>query len=754
MNENLKKFISMLNEEQKKQSQTAAAQEHVEPQQPTLIETVSAPVISSSLSGPELLAARLSKKPIVEEQTDPLVPLNQKFVTFKEMNDHYGLFLQRIQQQLASLGGGGEVKFARLDDINRSSVGTNKYLTYNSVTGKFDFTAVATGEGIELDGNNRVALSVATTTTLGGIKLGPGVELNGLDQIVINPEGLDFSFGDFYAYTAPGPNGNTAAYLSSINDNEDIIIASNGTGQVDVVGRFRIFTTEAANNITSASPVFVVNDDGDISATTLNIVNRQDLGLMAPLNVSINEQGLTKTPAIVTGSVAQFTGRDNRTAIVVVDTYGVDATRNITGGEFVFRTGRGTNQSPSAVQYNDVLGNFTAAGWANTGYGGVAVGGLKVVADENFTDVARGSRVEIYSTPKGTITPTRIVTIGDMGMEFNPNDVTGITNVDYMLFDTMHSDTSNTAGTLAWNTSDKTLNLHHPGGVTQQIGQETYGYVRNGTANTIPNGTAVQFSGAQMDGEARLLIAPMLANGTYPSLYGFGITTQDIAPGEDGFVTVWGKVRQLNTSAWNVGDILYVSPTVAGGLTNVKPTAPNNVIPIAAVLAKSTSNGEIFVRPTIEQKMSYGVFVRTTDFSPASPNTPYAVTLDTVEIQNGVTLGTPTSRIYVDQSGLYQIDVTARFTSTGNQNDEDTWYLWFRKDGVDIPNSMRRGGIDGEVPNGVSVSTQRTVTLNANSYVEVCIAVSDTRVDLGAAASTAFGPSTAAIEVNLSQIQL
>lgn len=38
---------------------------------------------------------------------DPLRPLDQKFVTVKEMNDHYGLFLQRIQQQLSNVGGGG-----------------------------------------------------------------------------------------------------------------------------------------------------------------------------------------------------------------------------------------------------------------------------------------------------------------------------------------------------------------------------------------------------------------------------------------------------------------------------------------------------------------------------------------------------------------------------------------------------------------------------------------------------------------------
>jgi hypothetical protein len=181
--------------------------------------------------------------------------------------------------------------------------------------------------------------------------------------------------------------------------------------------------------------------------------------------------------------------------------------------------------------------------------------------------------------------------------------------VDRINFDLNHAhDEIRTPGTLCWSPEDLTLNLEHSGGVTQQIGQELYGYVRNGTANTIPNGTAVQFSGAEQNGTARLLVAPMLANGTFPSLYGLGITTQDIEPGEDGMVTVWGKVREIDTTGgaedWQVGDILYVSPIYVGELTKVKPTAPNNVIPMAAVLKVDYTEGELFVSPTISQQES------------------------------------------------------------------------------------------------------------------------------------------------------
>lgn len=48
----------------------------------------------------------------VKQQSDPLTPLDQNFVTFDELQKHYRLFLNRIQQQLSTLGGGGETNLA------------------------------------------------------------------------------------------------------------------------------------------------------------------------------------------------------------------------------------------------------------------------------------------------------------------------------------------------------------------------------------------------------------------------------------------------------------------------------------------------------------------------------------------------------------------------------------------------------------------------------------------------------------------
>lgn len=66
----------------------------------------------------------------IKQQEDPLTPLNKKFATLEDLNKHYSLFLSRIQQQLSTLGGGGETNLAYMD-VPVTSVTTSSYtITY------------------------------------------------------------------------------------------------------------------------------------------------------------------------------------------------------------------------------------------------------------------------------------------------------------------------------------------------------------------------------------------------------------------------------------------------------------------------------------------------------------------------------------------------------------------------------------------------------------------------------------------------
>jgi hypothetical protein len=76
-------------------------------------------------------------------QQDPLTPLDQKFATLDDLQKHYSTFLSRIQQQLSTLGGGGETKLRYLDDVvgvaTNSGAYNNKFLQWNSTTNQAEF---------------------------------------------------------------------------------------------------------------------------------------------------------------------------------------------------------------------------------------------------------------------------------------------------------------------------------------------------------------------------------------------------------------------------------------------------------------------------------------------------------------------------------------------------------------------------------------------------------------------------------------
>lgn len=74
----------------------------------------------------------------VKQQSDPLTPLDQNFATLGDLDKHYKLFLSRIQQQLSTVGGGGETRLEFLDDIDRNSAKTDNYfLKYDATLNKW-----------------------------------------------------------------------------------------------------------------------------------------------------------------------------------------------------------------------------------------------------------------------------------------------------------------------------------------------------------------------------------------------------------------------------------------------------------------------------------------------------------------------------------------------------------------------------------------------------------------------------------------
>jgi hypothetical protein len=96
-----------------------------------------------------LLNEGLLNEPPEIKTKDPLTPLDQNFVTLDQLQSHYRLFINRIQQQLSTIGGGGETRLEFLDDVDRTSAKNDGYvLAYQASTGKF----IGTSSGSTLIG--------------------------------------------------------------------------------------------------------------------------------------------------------------------------------------------------------------------------------------------------------------------------------------------------------------------------------------------------------------------------------------------------------------------------------------------------------------------------------------------------------------------------------------------------------------------------------------------------------------------------
>jgi hypothetical protein len=177
-------------------------------------------------------------------------------------------------------------------------------------------------------------------------------------------------------------------------------------------------------------------------------------------------------------------------------------------------------------------------------------------------------------------------------------------------FDVTPTNIPTAQGSVYWDDNAETLALIM-NGTTQKVGEDTFYHVRNTTGSTIPKGTPVRFAGTTGN-SGRLLIAPMIANGTTPSQYYMGVTSEEILNNQDGKVYQFGKMRGVNTSAFADGDILYVSTTVAGGFQTTQPTAPNNII-VAAAVVHAANNGTLMIRQTLGSNINAdeGVLITT-----------------------------------------------------------------------------------------------------------------------------------------------
>ena len=138
----------------------------------------------------------------------------------------------------------------------------------------------------------------------------------------------------------------------------------------------------------------------------------------------------------------------------------------------------------------------------------------------------------------------------------------------------------------------------------------------------------------------------------------------------------------------------------------------------------------------------------TTDQTAAATNTAYALTY-TSSAADGITNGTPASRIVFEEAGEYMISFSAQIASTSGST--VNFWFWPRVNGSDVAGSTMKNALH---QNGATLVVSRSVIFNfsAGDYLEAMWAVDSTSGFLDATAATAFAPAAPASTIAITRL--
>ena len=133
-----------------------------------------------------------------------------------------------------------------------------------------------------------------------------------------------------------------------------------------------------------------------------------------------------------------------------------------------------------------------------------------------------------------------------------------------------------------------------------------------------------------------------------------------------------------------------------------------------------------------------GAFYDTTTQSAAAINTAYAITLNNTSLTQGVSIGTPTSRVYVDRTGSYNIQFSLQLVST-NAASKDV-YIWADVNDTSVPNSATKLTLSGS-SNSYVAAWNFVIRMSTGDYFRLMWSTSNTNVQITAVAASAPVPA-------------
>lgn len=147
--------------------------------------------------------------------------------------------------------------------------------------------------------------------------------------------------------------------------------------------------------------------------------------------------------------------------------------------------------------------------------------------------------------------------------------------------------------------------------------------------------------------------------------------------------------------------------------------------------------------------LHYGAFSDTSTQTAAVTNTAYAMTFNTTDSSNGVSIGSPTSRVVVDYQGVYNVQFSAQLDKTSGAT--GNIYIWLRKNGTNVANTATTIAIQGTAARTVA-AWNFIIQLEPTHYVELMWAVDDTSIRILAASATSVWPAIPSVICTLTQV--
>ncbi len=251
---------------------------------------------------------------------DPLTPLDKNFVTFDDLSNHYRQFINRVQIQLASIGGGGAGFIKDLDDVSfDQTVGDNQLLIYNQANSKWvgiASTAVGGNIGIQSAGT----LIKDSVRVLNFIGLGNTFSVNG-DTVDIS---ISAGAGGTWALTSAGIHTTKSVGIATTSAKTGVSLYVVGdaeiAGNISVAGTITyedVTNVDSIGLITARSGINVIsggiNAVGVISATSFNgnltgnVTGNADTATYASLSGVATYSSVTGISTNVIGGIASVT---------------------------------------------------------------------------------------------------------------------------------------------------------------------------------------------------------------------------------------------------------------------------------------------------------------------------------------------------------------------------------------------------------------------------------------------------------------